>query len=453
MPTLPELQAGFAAAILREDARDVAASIVGDGLTPAARVQVYWNHVFSSLTEALEATFPVVCRLVDRRFFGFAADRYIRAHPPAGPCLFEYGESLPDFLAGFPPCADYPYLADVARLEWAMNVALHAEEAAPISPGGARAPCRPRRWAVSSSGWTPRRRGSGLALAGRPHLAREPARTPTRTSPWISTGGVDALEIRRQDDAVTMRAPRRPSSIAFRSRLGRGETLEAVAARALAEDPAFDLAAALRALLDEALITGFTLRAASRQASRHGGGGSAMTTAVHRGAVAEPRPGRGRLARPPGARAALAPPAPVPPGRRQRVPQGRADQGVQLGVHGRAVPGRVPACRCLPPELAATSRPRFELGVLDALILGLATRLATAPASRDDRDDPALRVPERVVRAPGLGIDPPVPADARPGAVSVDHLIARSVDGRRSSQRPAGRSVSVVALDQRRPRA
>ena len=44
---------------------------------------------------------PVVCRLVDRRFFAYAADPYIRAHPPAGPCLFEYGATFPDFLAAF----------------------------------------------------------------------------------------------------------------------------------------------------------------------------------------------------------------------------------------------------------------------------------------------------------------------------------------------------------------
>ena len=36
------------------------------------------------------------------RFFGFAADRYIHDHLPAGPCLFEYGATFPDFLAGFP---------------------------------------------------------------------------------------------------------------------------------------------------------------------------------------------------------------------------------------------------------------------------------------------------------------------------------------------------------------
>ena len=256
MLTLPELQTGFAKAILREDAADVAASVVGDGLTPAARVQVYWNHVFSSLTDALEATFPVVCRLVDRRFFGFAADRYIRAHPPGGPCLFEYGASFPDFLAGFPPCADYPYLADVARLEWAMNVALHAEEAAPISPA-VLAAVPPEE-------------------VGRLVFRMDPAAS-WLASPWpvdaiwrTNQSGADPeatvdlgagavrLEIRRQDDAVTMR-PLASVEQAFRSRLASGETLEAVAAAVTAQDAAFNLAAGLRSLLDEGLITSFAL--------------------------------------------------------------------------------------------------------------------------------------------------------------------------------------------------
>src|SRR5262245_26716665 len=134
MRALPELQADFAAAILREDARQVASLIMADGLAPGARVQVYWNHVYASLTGVLEATYPVVCRLVDRRFFGFAADRYIRSHPPAGPCLFEYGGSFPDFLGDFPPCAGHPYLADVARLEWVMTAALHAADVPPTDP-------------------------------------------------------------------------------------------------------------------------------------------------------------------------------------------------------------------------------------------------------------------------------------------------------------------------------
>src|SRR5262249_55440762 len=92
------------------------------------------HHVRTSLTASLSATYPVVCRLVGHGFFAFATDAYIRRNPPAKPCLFEYGATFAEFLESFPPCAGHPYFADVARLEWAMNLALHAEDAVPIAP-------------------------------------------------------------------------------------------------------------------------------------------------------------------------------------------------------------------------------------------------------------------------------------------------------------------------------
>jgi len=256
MPTLPELQADFARALLREDARSVAAAIVGDGLPAAARVQIYWNHVFSSLTEALESTFPVVCRLVDRRFFGFAADRYIHGHPPIGPCLFEYGATFPDFLAGFPPCADYQYLADVARLEWAMNAALHAEEAEPIAPAalGSVASDDVGRLVLRldpSASWL-----DSPWPVDRIWRANQPE-SDTGVTVDLAAGGA-RLEIRRQDDFVTMRRLDH-ASFALRAGLARGGTLEAVAARVAALDPDFDLTTALRCLLEEALIAGITI--------------------------------------------------------------------------------------------------------------------------------------------------------------------------------------------------
>jgi hypothetical protein len=256
MPTLPELQSGFARAILREDASEVATAVQGDGLTAHARVRIYWNHVYSSLTEALEATFPVVCRLVDRRFFGFAADRYIHDHLPAGPCLFEYGGTFPDFLAGFPPCADYPYLADVARLEWAMNVAMHAEDAAPIAPHalGAVAPDDIGRLVFRMDP-----AASWLASAwpiDRIWQVNQPEGDAGATVD-LAAGGA-RLEIRRRDDVVTMRRLD-DASFVFRSGLARGGALEAVTAGAMALDPNFDLTTALRSLLEEALIAGVTI--------------------------------------------------------------------------------------------------------------------------------------------------------------------------------------------------
>ncbi len=116
MPSLRDLERDFARALLGEADGAVLASVLGDGLAPAARIGIYRNHVFSTLTDALKATYLVVCRLVDARFFAYAADRYIRAEPPAGPCLFEYGESFPEFLAEFEPCRHLEYLPDVGRL-------------------------------------------------------------------------------------------------------------------------------------------------------------------------------------------------------------------------------------------------------------------------------------------------------------------------------------------------
>jgi hypothetical protein len=262
MRALPELQADFATAILREDARQVASLIVGDGLAPAARVQVYWNHVYSSLTEALETTYPVVCRLVDRRFFGFAADRYIRSHPPVGPCLFEYGGTFPDFLGDFPPCAGHPYLADVARLEWAMTAALHALDIPAIDSAalGAVPADDVGRLIIQldpSAAWL----RSSWPI-DRIWQANQPDTDPEATV-HLDAGGV-MLEIRRRDDVVTL-GRLGTGEFVFRSALGKGSTLETAADHALTEDPGFDLAATVRTLLGEGLITGFTLAPDARQ--------------------------------------------------------------------------------------------------------------------------------------------------------------------------------------------
>src|SRR4029450_3357439 len=103
MPTLRELQAHVRAAMLDGDEGAAAAAVHDDDLGAAARVAVYRHHVLTSLTVTLESTYPVVARLVDPRFFRYAADRYIREQPPTGPCLFEYGGGLAEFLVGLSP--------------------------------------------------------------------------------------------------------------------------------------------------------------------------------------------------------------------------------------------------------------------------------------------------------------------------------------------------------------
>jgi hypothetical protein len=76
--TLLELQMQLRRAVLGGDAAEIAALIRGDGLDPAARLGIYRNHAFATLGAVLQGTFPVVCRLVDKRFFAYAAHEYLR---------------------------------------------------------------------------------------------------------------------------------------------------------------------------------------------------------------------------------------------------------------------------------------------------------------------------------------------------------------------------------------
>jgi len=249
MSSLRELQTGFRAALLAADERGVAPEVLDDGLSVAARLAVYRHHVLTSLTAALEPTFPVVCRLVDRRFFGWLADRYVRERPPAGPCLFEYGADFADFIAAFPACAHLPWLADVARLEWAMNAALHAPEVATLDANALRA--------ALSAELTQRtfRLEPSLTLleSAWPVDAIWRANQPDGDGTVDLERGRVRLEVRRVGDDVVYRALS-PATFAFRAGLAAGGTLEDAAERAVAEDAALDLAGEIRALLDERLV-------------------------------------------------------------------------------------------------------------------------------------------------------------------------------------------------------
>lgn len=243
MPTLRELQAGFRAAMLDGDASGVEAAVRGDGLGVDARLAIYRHHVLTSLTAALETTFPVVVRLVDARFFRYAADRFVREHPPLSPCLAEYGAALPDFLARFEPSRHLAYLADVARLEWAMNVALHAPDAEPLPPEALReSPAlalHPSVTLLASSWpidtiWRANQDGAG-------DITIDPDTGAVRLQVWRTA---DDVVFRRLDSA----------SFIFRHTLATTTDLTAAADAALTEDPTTDLPTLIRTLLDDTIL-------------------------------------------------------------------------------------------------------------------------------------------------------------------------------------------------------
>lgn len=252
MPNLLELQLLLRRAILSGDTAALAAAVLGDGLDPAARVRIYRNHAFATLGAVLEGTFPVVCRLVDKRFFAYAAHEYLREHPPHSRCLIDYGGDFADFLADFGPCRDLPYLADVARFEWALNIAARLREAAPLP--------------IDALAAVPPEKAGCVALRLQPSVAYFASSWPVDAI-WqanqqtevpvvdLAHGGT-CIEIRRAGDAVDWRRVD-SGTFAFRTKIADGLVLAAAAANAAREDPAFDLAAALDRLFTERLVVGF----------------------------------------------------------------------------------------------------------------------------------------------------------------------------------------------------
>ena len=123
---LRELQLGFAAAVLDSAQNGFERHIHAAGLSGARRLQVYRNNSLLSLTGALKAVYPVVCRLVGDGFFDYAATQYIARHPSRSGDLHEFGDCFAVFLETFTPATELVYLPDVARLEWAYHQIFHA---------------------------------------------------------------------------------------------------------------------------------------------------------------------------------------------------------------------------------------------------------------------------------------------------------------------------------------
>lgn len=133
MPSLLDVQRELRTAVLADAA--MPPSFIKRGkVSAAARLGVYRNNVIGNLTRALRLNYPAVKRLVGEDFFAAVAESFIVATPPRMADLNQYGDGFAYFLALLDAAASVPYLADVARLEWAVSRALHAPPAPPLKP-------------------------------------------------------------------------------------------------------------------------------------------------------------------------------------------------------------------------------------------------------------------------------------------------------------------------------
>ncbi|MES2015741.1 MAG: DUF692 family multinuclear iron-containing protein [Pseudomonadota bacterium] len=125
-----QLQAAFASALFDAHAEEpILAHLTGG----SARFSLYRGNLTATWDKVLSSAFPVIRQLVGDDFFSALTRAFGMAHPSDSPDLNQFGAGFGQFLAGFEHVAEYPYLPDMARLEWALHRAYYAPDAVPVA--------------------------------------------------------------------------------------------------------------------------------------------------------------------------------------------------------------------------------------------------------------------------------------------------------------------------------
>lgn len=110
------------------------ASLFSSGDSIPERLDIYRNNIVKSLTNSLLATYPLINNLTGEKFASYLMRSFVLENPPERACLAYYGKGLEKFIENFPPAGQLPYLAALARLEWAINMAYYAEDDHSVTP-------------------------------------------------------------------------------------------------------------------------------------------------------------------------------------------------------------------------------------------------------------------------------------------------------------------------------
>jgi len=231
---------------LLDPTRTTPALVTGpNGKAADKRFNVYRNNVTVSLINALAAVYPAVMRITGEPFFRAMARFHVREMPPTSPLLLEYGRDFPDFIDRYQYAQSMPWLADVARIERAWLDAYHAADAAALSPTELVA--------------VPPDRLGELVFEAHPATrilhSDYPAvtvfsvnRASEPVGPIETTLAESALVTRPMLDVEVRRLA--PGVGLFLGGLMAGETMASAAAAAGEANADFDLAAAIRVMLE-----------------------------------------------------------------------------------------------------------------------------------------------------------------------------------------------------------
>jgi len=100
-------------------------------LSSLERIDIYRRGYHARLIECLLDDYPVLAHALGEEAFEALCRRYIARHPSSGPSLNYFGRHMADFCRA-QPLPEPGFAADLATLEWAIVLSIHAPTAATI---------------------------------------------------------------------------------------------------------------------------------------------------------------------------------------------------------------------------------------------------------------------------------------------------------------------------------
>ncbi|MGE3449747.1 MAG: putative DNA-binding domain-containing protein [Microbacteriaceae bacterium] len=246
--SLAEIQGAVRRFVVGDDpGARLAVSLIG-GTDPLRRLGIHRRHYRASLVSALEAKYPATAWLVGARRLQAAAESYVQVAPPSRPCIAEYGEEFPAFLAAL--LGDQlHYLESFATLEWHVGHVAVAIDHPPVAPAA---------WLAEGEDVDVR------SVSLQPGVRLLASDWPVDRLFDVFLGEVKptefemapervGLELRGARGTFTLRRLS-PGRFAFRAALRAGHTLAAASDDALRAEPTVDLPAEVAALFTDRLV-------------------------------------------------------------------------------------------------------------------------------------------------------------------------------------------------------
>ncbi len=248
--SLIEFQASIRQAVVLGEDSAVVPWLVG-GAKARQRLALHHRHYEASLVKALLDRFPATVWLVGSAFVTETARQFVRRRPPSRPCIAEYGEDFPVFLAAERGAATLPYVRSFAELEWhlgrlSLAVTLPALGASDLSALGADTLMNVK-----------------ITMQPGVHYVHAAWDIDNLIRLFLTDSAPDHFSLQSGDAWIELRGARgdlqmnrlEPASFAFRAALAAGQLLGDAAIAAIDLGPTFNAGQALGTLVADELVT------------------------------------------------------------------------------------------------------------------------------------------------------------------------------------------------------